>query len=154
MLSQGNLMAMSFSYVVDVDRIEADDHSLYAAPMSHGAGLYALPFICAGAAHVIPRSGGFASAEIVERAGTLGNLCFFAAPTMIKRLVTAAKSQGFAGEGINSIIYGGGPMYGADRDEALELFGPRFIQIYGQGETPMTISVLPCDLVADRSHPN
>ena len=33
-------------------------------------------------------------------------------------------------------------------------FGPRFVQIYGQGESPMTISVLPRALVADRSHPN
>lgn len=154
MLSHGNLMAMSFSYIMDVDRIEAGDHSLYAAPMSHGAGLYALPFIRAGSAHVIPRSGGFDPTEIMELAGTLGNLCFFAAPTMIKRLITTAKTTGFRGKGIRSIVYGGGPMYGADVDEALDLFGPRFIQIYGQGETPMTISVLPRDLVADTSHPN
>lgn len=154
MLSHGNLMAMSFAYAIDVDRIEAGDHSLYAAPMSHGAGLYALPYIRAGACHVIPESGGFDPAEIIALAGDPGGLCFFAAPTMIKRLVTAAKAVGYAGQGIKTITYGGGPMYGADIDEALALLGPRFIQIYGQGETPMTISVLPRDLVADESHPN
>ncbi len=33
------------------------------------------------------------------------------------------------------------------------VMGPRFVQIYGQGETPMTATVLPRELVADRSHP-
>lgn len=154
MLSHENLMAMSFAYAMDVDRIEAGDHSLYAAPMSHGAGLYALPYVRAGACHVIPVTGGFDPDEIIGLAGSLGGLCFFAAPTMVKRLVTAAKASGFTGEGIKSVVYGGGPMYGADLDEALTLFGPRFIQVYGQGETPMTITVLPRDLVADRSHPD
>ena len=154
MLSHTNLLAMSMAYTMDVDHIVPGDHSLYAAPMSHGAGLYALPFIRAGAAHVIPASGGFDPAEIIALAGSLGGLCFFAAPTMIKRLVTAAKALDYRGEGIRTIVYGGGPMYGADIDEALAQFGPRFVQIYGQGETPMTITALPRDLVADETHPD
>ncbi|MCE8468717.1 AMP-binding protein, partial [Rhodovulum sulfidophilum] len=86
-------------------------------------------------------------------AKTRGNLVFFAAPTMVKRLIATAKQQGHDGTGFRTIIYGGGPMYAHDIDEALACFGPRFVQIYGQGETPMTISVLPRDLVADQSHP-
>jgi acyl-CoA synthetase (AMP-forming)/AMP-acid ligase II len=47
-------------------------------------------------------------------------------------------------------------MYFSDLEEALDLFGPRFVQIYGQGETPMTITALSRDLIADadraRSH--
>ena len=34
-------------------------------------------------------------------------------------------------------------MYVADCLRALECFGPRLVQIYGQGEAPMTITVLP-----------
>jgi acyl-CoA synthetase (AMP-forming)/AMP-acid ligase II len=44
---------------------------------------------------------------------------------------------------LKSIIYGGGPMYVADCLRALERFGPKLVQIYGQGEAPMTITVLP-----------
>jgi len=44
-------------------------------------------------------------------------------------------------------------MYGSDLDEALATFGPSFVQLYGQGESPMTISVLPRALVADRTQP-
>ena len=34
-------------------------------------------------------------------------------------------------------------MYVADSLRALECFGPKLVQIYGQGESPMTITVLP-----------
>jgi long-chain acyl-CoA synthetase len=45
--------------------------------------------------------------------------------------------------GLKLIVYGGGPMYVADCLRALDRFGPRLTQIYGQGEAPMTITVLP-----------
>jgi long-chain acyl-CoA synthetase len=44
-------------------------------------------------------------------------------------------------------------MYLADIEEAVAVMGPRFVQIYGQGESPMTITALSRDLVADRRHP-
>src|SRR5919204_950770 len=37
----------------------------------------------------------------------------------------------------------GAPMYVADLRRALALFGPRLYQLFGQGESPMTISGLP-----------
>lgn len=153
MLSHENLRTMTMCYALDVDHSSADDTMLYAAPVSHGAGLYMFVAIRAGAAHLVPSSRGFDSDEIISLARSRGNLVFFAAPTMVKRLVAAARAQGFEGTGIRTIIYGGGPMYQADIEEALDVFGPRFVQIYGQGETPMTISVLPRDLVADTSNP-
>ncbi len=153
MLSHDNLIHMALCYSADVDQPAADQVSLYAAPMSHGAGLYALPLIRAGAAHLVPTSRGFDPDEIIALAGNPGTLCFFAAPTMIKRLVARAQAVGFRGEGIRTIVYGGGPMYGADIDAALAQFGPKFVQIYGQGESPMTITALPRALVADETHP-
>jgi acyl-CoA synthetase (AMP-forming)/AMP-acid ligase II len=44
-------------------------------------------------------------------------------------------------------------MYVADIENAVAVMGPRFVQIYGQGESPMTITALSRALVADRSHP-
>ena len=154
MTTHGNLIAMSLAYAMDVDSPTARDNSLYAAPMSHGAGLYHFPIIRAGGCHVIPQSGGFDPAEIAELAQALDNLVFFAAPTMIKRQIAHARATGYDGTGIKTIIYGGGPMYLADIEEGLAAFGARFVQIYGQGECPMTITVLPRDLVADTAHPN
>ncbi|GGE77062.1 AMP-binding protein [Stappia taiwanensis] len=153
MLSHDNLRQMTLCYALDVDCAQSEDHMLYAAPMSHGAGLYMFAQIRAGGAHLVPASHGFDSEEIIDLARTRGQLVFFAAPTMVKRLIAASKAQGYAGEGIRTIIYGGGPMYANDINEALACYGPRFVQIYGQGETPMTISALGRDLVADQSHP-
>ncbi|MBV8291460.1 MAG: AMP-binding protein, partial [Mycobacterium sp.] len=41
-----------------------------------------------------------------------------------------------------TIVYGGGPMYVESIKKALAAFGPVFAQIYGQGESPMTITGL------------
>ena len=46
-------------------------------------------------------------------------------------------------ENIRTIVWGGAPMYVEDALKALDRFGPRLAQIYGQGESPMTITVLP-----------
>ena len=46
------------------------------------------------------------------------------------------------GDGLKTIIYGGGPMYVADLKRALALFGRKLYQLYGQGESPMTITGL------------
>src|SRR5674476_306008 len=42
MLTQRNLITMGLSYFVDVDAVSPQDAIVYAAPMSHGAGLYAI----------------------------------------------------------------------------------------------------------------
>lgn len=154
MTTHRNLRMMATSYALDVDTVSAADHSLYAAPMSHGAGLYNFQFVRAGGCHVIPESQGFDPEEIQRLAERLGNLVFFAAPTMVTRLVRHAEAAAYDGTGIRTVIYGGGPMYLADITRALQVFGPKFVQIYGQGESPMTITAMPRDLVADTRHPN
>lgn len=152
MLSHANLIAMSLCYPVDVDPVEAQDAVVYAAPMSHGAGLYNFIHVRCGARHVIPQSRGFQAAELIELARGLDNVTLFAAPTMIKLMVDEARRQSYDGSGIKTLVYGGAPMYVADLRAALDTFGPRLVQIYGQGESPMTISALSRDIIADRSH--
>ncbi|AMW83004.1 Long-chain-fatty-acid--CoA ligase [Pseudomonas yamanorum] len=154
MLCHGNLIAMSLCYPTDVDPVSGDDAVVYAAPMSHGAGLYNFIHVRCGARHVVPESRGFDAGELFGLAAGLGNVSLFAAPTMVKRMVEQARREGYVGEGIKTIVYGGGPMYLADLQEAVDTFGPRLVQIYGQGETPMTISVLPRALIADRQRPD
>jgi long-chain acyl-CoA synthetase len=152
-ITSANIQAMCLGYFADVDSVEAQDAILYAAPMSHGAGLYNFMHVMRGARHVVPQSGGFKAGEILDLAAKLDHVSMFAAPTMIRRLVDHARASGQAGDGIKTIVYGGGPMYLTDIVEAVEVMGPRFVQIYGQGESPMTITALSRDLVADRSHP-
>jgi long-chain acyl-CoA synthetase len=72
---------------------------------------------------------------------------------MVKRLTEAAASSGARAPGLQTLVYGGGPMYLADIERAMALFGDRFAQIYGQGESPMTITALSKARHADRGHP-
>lgn len=154
MLSAGNILAMTLGYFADVDEVASKDCILYAAPMSHGAGIYNFMFVIKAARHAVPLSGGFDAGEILTLAPKLGNVSMFAAPTMVKRLVEAARQTGGGGQGIKTITYAGGPMYVADIIDAGKVMGNRFIQFYGQGECPMAITVLPRALVSARNHPN
>jgi long-chain acyl-CoA synthetase len=153
MQTQRCLQAMTACYFIDVDDVQPDDAVVYAAPMSHGAGLYGFAFLARGARHVVPASGGFDPAELLELSRRVGRLCLFAAPTMLKRLVEHIDAQGAPSDGFKTIVYGGGPMYVADIRHALAVMGPRFVQIYGQGESPMTITALARGHLADAAHP-
>ena len=152
-VSHGMLVAMSLSYFVDADQVKKEDTTLYAAPLSHGAGIYSMMHVLVGAGHVFPPSGGFDEAEIFKLAKHFGSVHMFAAPTMVKRMTEVAKSSGKTGEGLRTVVYAGGPMYLADIVDAVEHLGPIFVQIYGQGECPMSITALSRADVAERDHP-
>jgi long-chain acyl-CoA synthetase len=152
-ITHGMLAATSLCYPVDVDPVTQADAALYAAPMSHGAGLYAPIHVRMGARHLVPASGGFDAGEVLDLAAAQGPVSMFLAPTMLRRLLDAARARDSRGPGIRTVVYGGGPMYLADITEAVDWFGPRFVQIYGQGECPMAITALSRAEVADRSHP-
>ena len=157
MITQRNLMTMGMAYFVDVDPVGANDAIVYAAPMSHGCGLYAIPHLMAGARHVVPASGGVDPAELFALGRAVGPLSTFAAPTIVKRLVDHAEAAGLtpddAAASFKTIVYGGAPMYLADFERALRVMGPRFVQIYGQGETPMVGTALARRHIADATHP-
>ena len=153
MQTHRNLYAMTACYFSDVDTVSAADAMVYAAPMSHGAGLYNFAFVAKAARHVVPASAGFEPAELVALSLSVGQLCLFAAPTMVKRLVEYIAQHDAPVTGFKTIVYGGGPMYVKDIKNALQVMGPRFVQIYGQGESPMTITALSREELADERAP-
>ena len=157
MITHRNLMTMGLAYFTDVDAVAAQDAIVYAAPMSHGAGLYAIPHLMAGARHVVPASGGFDAAELFELGQSVGPLSMFAAPTIVKRLVNHAEQTSLTPQdcerAFKTIVYGGAPMYAADIQRALRIMGPRFVQIYGQGESPMVGTALSRFHLSDSTHP-
>jgi len=152
-LSNRNLLMMSLSYFADIDPVSPNDAVLHAAPLSHGSGLYGLPHIARGAVSVIPASGGVEGEEIAELISRWPGISFFAAPTMVKRLANDRAILRADLSNLKTIIYGGAPMYLADLEEALAVFGPKLAQIYGQGETPMTITALSKAQHANTAHP-
>ena len=153
MLTHGIMMEQTLAYFAEIESVGPGDAVLHAAPMSHGSGCYGLPFVAMGAKTVIPESAGFDPEEIARLLSAHGNVSFFAAPTMVSRLVNHAGFAAADHRGLRTIIYGGAPMHFETLQTAMNLLGPKFAQIYGQGEVPMTITVLPKDLHADRTRP-
>ena len=73
---------------------------------------------------------------------------------MVARLINHPLAASADTRGLKTIVYGGAPMYVADLTRAIKLFGPKFYQLYGQGEAPMTISGLSKRMHADVDHPD
>ena len=151
MLTHRVLAAASFAYMTEVDPVGPGDTILHAAPMSHGSGLYIMAHVARLGVQVVPESGGFEPEEIFSLFGAYRRVSMFAAPTMIKRLVECPAEP--HADNIRTLIWGGAPMYVEDALAALDRFGPRLAQIYGQGESPMTITTLSKEDIADRAHP-
>jgi len=151
MLTHRVLAAASYAYAMEVDPIGPGDAILHAAPMSHGSGLYIMAHVARLGLQVVPESGGFEPDEIFDLIEQWPRASMFAAPTMIKRLVECPADC--RPENFRTLIWGGAPMYVEDALAALDRFGPRLAQIYGQGESPMTITTLSKEDIADRDHP-
>jgi long-chain acyl-CoA synthetase len=150
-LSHRNLQTMCDCYFADVDPVAPWKAILHAAPMSHGSGLYGLAYVMKGGCHVIPESRGFDPAEIYALIKHYPGIAFFAAPTMVKRLLDHPTDSDTGN--LKAIVYGGGPMYVEDCLAGLDRFGPKLTQLYGQGESPMTITALNAAVHADKNHP-
>ena len=152
-LTHRNLLFACQCYYADIDFIGPRDTMVHAAPLTHGAGLYGLAHLARGSHNVI-LPGSFDPERVLDTFANYANVSMFAAPTMVSRLINHGKTGSTDTRGLKTIAYGGAPMYVADLKRALELFGPKLYQLYGQGETPMTITGLDKAMHADTSHPS
>jgi long-chain acyl-CoA synthetase len=153
-LSHRNLLTMSLGYLVDFEPVSIKNRLLHLGPMCHGSGMYIMGRVAAGAAQVVPESRGFDPNEVFSLIKGHPSLSFFAAPTIVNRLVDSPEARRANTDNLETIIYGGAPMYVEDMKRALSAFGPKFAQVYGQGETPMAISVLPKAMHVDAKDGN
>jgi acyl-CoA synthetase (AMP-forming)/AMP-acid ligase II len=150
-LTHRNLLFMSHCYYADIDALDERDICLHAGPLSHGAGLYAVPHLLRGGHQVVLPH--FYVDAILEALRRHPRVSMFAAPTMLTRLVHTPEVAAADLANLRTIFYGGGPMYVADLERALGIFGPRLYQLYGQGESPMTITGLSQRMHAEDAHP-
>jgi acyl-CoA synthetase (AMP-forming)/AMP-acid ligase II len=141
MLSHRNVVAMTMNCLAEVCDYRPDDVVLHAAPLSHGCGAYLLPAIARGADNLIYAAPAFDGADVLATIERERVTCIsFVAPTQIVRLLAAPDS--FDTSSLRRLVYGGGPIHVDHAREAIARFGPVLCQIYGQGEAPMTITVL------------
>jgi long-chain acyl-CoA synthetase len=152
-LTHRNLLAMTLNYYADVDRPRPGGSILHAAPISHGSGLWSFPLLARGAVQVFPESGKYDVPETVDLMNRWPDCSIFLAPTMVKRLIEHGSVGDLRPEALRLVSYGGAPMYVSDLKRALDLLGNKLCQLYGQGESPMTITHLSREMHAERLHP-
>ncbi len=143
MLTHRNLLAMTMNFFADMAPLGPGDAILHAAPLSHGSGLYAIPNVAKAATNVILPTQSF-DPEVVCRTIEEHRITnMFAAPTMVKLLVDSPAVDRYNLSSLKCLNYGGGPMYVEDLKKAIDKLGPCLVQLFGQGESPMTITYLP-----------
>ena len=142
MLSHANLMFVTVGWVADLMPLKPEDVTLHAAPLTHGAGFHALAAIAKGCTNVIPEKPAFDAAttlELMEREGVTNT---WLVPTQVNRLVQSPDLADRDLSRLHSVVYGGAPFHVEDLKVAVERLGPVLVQVYGQGETPMTATYL------------
>jgi acyl-CoA synthetase (AMP-forming)/AMP-acid ligase II len=135
-------MVMNF-YADIAPGFTPDDVILHAAPLSHGSGLYGLPNIGKGATNVILAAKSFDPELVFRTIERYRVTNMFMAPTMIKMLIDHPAVDDYDLSSLRSLNYGGAPMLVEDLKKAIDQFGSCLVQLFGQGESPMTISYLP-----------
>ena len=123
-----------------------NDASLVVAPLSHGAGIHALPQIARGAPTIL-LSGERLDCEeawaLVEKHRVTN---MFTVPTILTMLARHDAVDRYDHSSLRYVVYAGAPMYRADQVHALEKLGPVLVQYFGMGEVTGNITVLPAAL--------
>jgi acyl-CoA synthetase (AMP-forming)/AMP-acid ligase II len=120
--------------------VQERDTMLHAAPLTHATGTLVLPHWISGATNYI--LSGFNPEQYLqvihhEKPTTL-NLV----PTMIVMLLSHPNVEKYSFESVRNIIYGASPMPREALRRGLGLWGPKFVQYYGQTEAPLFLSIL------------
>jgi acyl-CoA synthetase (AMP-forming)/AMP-acid ligase II len=143
MLTHRVLLTMVQQFLAVTPPRGPDDVVLHAAAITHGSGCLLFHHLAAGAANAFPATRSFEPPRIFEGIARYRVTTMFLVPTMINTLLAAPERTRFDLSSLHTVIYGGAPMYVEHLEASLEAFGPVFVQIFGQGEAPMMITVLP-----------
>lgn len=143
MVTHANLRFMADHYFQEVYALTPDDVVMHAGPLTHGSGLWMLPITQGAPVQLINDSASFDPEHIfalIERHKV--TKIAFIAPTMITMLLRSPVIGKYDMSSLRFIGYGGSNMLVEDLKRAIRQWGPVLCQIYGQGESPMTISML------------
>mgnify|MGYP001202670280 FL=1 len=132
------------NYLADVYNIHEDDVVIHCAPLSHGSGIVALPAVARAATNVIMGTPSFDPAALFAEIERLRvTHIAFMAPTQIVKCLDEVDETRYDLSSLKAVCYGGAPIYVEHLKEAVRRFGPIWVQIFGQGECPITATVLP-----------
>ncbi len=141
MLTHRNLLTMVNNHLIELNPVRQSDRVGYVAPLSHGNGLLAFQHIAKGAAHVFPDFKTFRHDRFFAFVERHRVTTVFMVPTMIERILEGDGARHDLSS-LHTVIYGGAPMYVERLRQAVQKFGPIFVQLFAQAEAPMSCTWL------------
>lgn len=153
MLSHRSILHVSWNLLMELGPIEIGENILLMQPLSHGAGFFVLPQWMKGGCSVIMRN--FDPAEVMRLAAQHEIEVIKLIPTMLQRILRVPGLAGMKLPKLRALVYGASPMPAEPLKQAIEVFGAgKLVQIYGQSECPVTLTVLPgSEHRLDQAHP-
>jgi fatty-acyl-CoA synthase len=113
---------------------------LHAASMIHASGCFVMPYwLRGGTAAILP---GFSPASYVEAIERWRPDALNLVPTMLQMLFQTPGLDSADLSSVDTIVYGASPMPRPVLEQALDRWGPVFVQYYGQTEAPLAICAL------------
>lgn len=139
-LTHANLLAMTLAHLSDVEFLDERSGLLHLALISHAGGLFALPYVARGARQVLPLSRTADPDEAWQLLASQERLSFFVPPVVLRRLVANGAASAEVAGRMGTVLVGAAPVLAADLRSAVQVFGARVWNGYGQGESPLTIT--------------
>lgn len=137
-----SLLAGLYSAAFEFD-LQSGDRFFHVAPLAHAGGIMFLPVWMKGGTNCL--MGGFNPPQLLKDIEHYRPTSILLVPTMIYMLLDTPGIGDRDVTSLRTILYGGSPMAYERLSQALDLFGPVFLQLYGQAEAVGQISVLTRD---------
>jgi acyl-CoA synthetase (AMP-forming)/AMP-acid ligase II len=138
--TQASYAAVCINTSMNMPDVEADDVMLHAASLFHASGCFVLPYWLKGACSAVLAR--FEPSEFLDAIVRWRATSIHVVPTMLAMLLAHPEIENADMSSVRTIIYGASPMPLPVIKRGLELWGPRFVQYYGQTEAPLFITRL------------
>lgn len=138
--TQASWAAICANILLNLPPIERGDVMLHAASLFHASGAFVLPYWVRGAASAVLTR--FDPAEFLPAISRWRVTAINLVPTMLTMLLDFPGIEQADASSLRTVIYGASPMPLPTIKRGLELWGPRFVQYFGQTEAPVFITCL------------
>ena len=138
--TQASYAAVCNNTSMNLPDIRPGDVMLHAASLFHASGCFVLPYWLKGATTAILAR--FEPAEFLDSIVRWRANSLHLVPTMLGMLLGHPGIEKADMSTVRTIVYGASPMPLPVIKRAIELWGPRFVQYYGQTEAPLFITKL------------
>jgi len=138
--SQATYAAVVLNVLANLVDPKPGEMILHAGSMIHASGTFIVPYwLRGGVAGILP---GFDPASYLAAIQRWRPVALVLVPTMIQMLVEQPRIDEVDMGSVATILYGASPMPRPLIERVLALWGPRFVQFYGQTEAPLAIACL------------